>query len=435
MVKTQNASHFKALNQTEVELLCEELNKILLNAQLQDVYQSHLGLVLKLHAHKTTHFLLFFLDPMFPIVVSHPSINNLLKKTGPKPITLFTKAHATNGVLTEIRLVKNQGRVLQFAFKTKESLFFLDFYLIPRHMNLVAYKDEKKLSWLKETPLTSIVESGPFPTRPLETITSEWISFWQKKPQRNDTSNNSIENLKKQLEKKTTAVEKMKTTINSQNAEPWFQVGELLKYQSIKDLLPLWSDYLDSKKSITENMNFAFTKAKQLVQKQRGAKDRLQLVEQEIEDLKKRIENFSVETLHTLPSDSRSENSPLPKKLNPSVSKFRKIEISSEAHACIGKSGKDNLALLRHSRPWDYWLHFKDYPGAHAILFINKNTQVTDTLLTKVATWLSQETFKSSVPGSILEIIYTQCRFVRPIKGDKLGRVQHQKSKVLKIKV
>jgi predicted ribosome quality control (RQC) complex YloA/Tae2 family protein len=70
----------------------------------------------------------------------------------------------------------------------------------------------------------------------------------------------------------------------------------------------------------------------------------------------------------------------------------------------------------------------RDYPSAHAVIQRNKNQNVKQEEIREVALWLTQESLQKKLllPGTRLEVVHTECRFVRPIKGDKLGRVNYQ---------
>jgi len=96
----------------------------------------------------------------------------------------------------------------------------------------------------------------------------------------------------------------------------------------------------------------------------------------------------------------------------------------------IGKSAKDNLEILRKARAWDIWMHFKDEPGAHLVIFRGRRREVTQNELQQIAKWFVSTTLKETLNRPI-ELIYTEERYVQPIKGDRLGRVKYQKEKVL----
>jgi predicted ribosome quality control (RQC) complex YloA/Tae2 family protein len=112
--------------------------------------------------------------------------------------------------------------------------------------------------------------------------------------------------------------------------------------------------------------------------------------------------------------------------LQKSQSKARRLQIEEGIEALIGKSAKDNLSILRHAQPWDLWLHLKDYPGAHAIIVRPRNKEISTSAIQKVAEWLIKESLpKEQIRGGKYDVVVVESRFVRPIKGDQLGRVTY----------
>ena len=102
----------------------------------------------------------------------------------------------------------------------------------------------------------------------------------------------------------------------------------------------------------------------------------------------------------------------------------------------IGKSAQDNLQILRKARAWDLWLHLKDFPSAHAVIFREKKQSVQDEDLRQVASWLVRLSLsqKLIVEGSVFEALCTECRFVKPIKGHP-GLVNYQNERTFKFRV
>lgn len=103
----------------------------------------------------------------------------------------------------------------------------------------------------------------------------------------------------------------------------------------------------------------------------------------------------------------------------------------------MGKSAQDNVDLLRKSRAWDIWLHLKDYPSAYAILHRQKGQAVSDQTVLVAAKWLIKEGIgaKKNLSGSKLSVVFVETRHVRPMKGDKLGRVTYHNAREILITV
>ena len=103
----------------------------------------------------------------------------------------------------------------------------------------------------------------------------------------------------------------------------------------------------------------------------------------------------------------------------------------------MGKSAQDNLQLLRQAKAWDLWIHLKDYPSAYAIMQKAKEQKVSDSAITQASQWLVKESLKNkkNLAGVKLSVVITECRHVRPIKGDRLGRVTYHHARELLITV
>jgi predicted ribosome quality control (RQC) complex YloA/Tae2 family protein len=79
----------------------------------------------------------------------------------------------------------------------------------------------------------------------------------------------------------------------------------------------------------------------------------------------------------------------------------------------------------------------KDQASAHAILFRPKGAKIPDETLRKASQWLIKMSLGSKYKnhlGEKFEILSTECRFVSPIKGDRLGRVTYRNEKVFVVK-
>jgi predicted ribosome quality control (RQC) complex YloA/Tae2 family protein len=74
------------------------------------------------------------------------------------------------------------------------------------------------------------------------------------------------------------------------------------------------------------------------------------------------------------------------------------------------------------------WFHLRDQPSAHGILHRNKNQKISDATLHQAAHELIAATFGSKAKnqsGQKIEVVVADCRHVKPIKGDRHGRVTY----------
>ena len=108
--------------------------------------------------------------------------------------------------------------------------------------------------------------------------------------------------------------------------------------------------------------------------------------------------------------------------------------LNPKVEVFVGKNAQENLNILRFAQSWDYWMHIKDYPGAHGIVRRPRNYEITDEELKTVARFIASKSRKSAHflgPNDMFEVLIAECRYVRPIKGDKLGRVNYSNERVL----
>ena len=62
---------------------------------------------------------------------------------------------------------------------------------------------------------------------------------------------------------------------------------------------------------------------------------------------------------------------------------------------------------------------------------------VTREQIEKVAEWVLTQSLGKRKPqsGERYDVIYTECRFVKPIKGDHVGRVNYHNESVLTLRI
>jgi predicted ribosome quality control (RQC) complex YloA/Tae2 family protein len=192
-----------------------------------------------------------------------------------------------------------------------------------------------------------------------------------------------------------------------------------LKTHGTLDVPEHLQSYISKSESLSWNIENTFSKSKQLVGKKDGARERLVELEKEIK------------TLENARFKEKPQKTGLIDLMQKADARGRKFTLESGALAYCGKSAADNLALLRQAKAWDYWLHLKDYPGAHAIIHRQRDQEISSSEIQEVAGWVAKESLssKSLMVGQKVAVVMVECRFVRPIKGDKLGRVTYHGEK------
>ncbi len=225
--------------------------------------------------------------------------------------------------------------------------------------------------------------------------------------------------LQKQLAKLQRALKKVEQELASKRDQMWSRVGEwLLAAQTLDGAPAEFVEYLDFTQSFAWNINHCFEKSKQIKAKVVGTQKRRDEIAKQIVEI-----NAGNKTLH-----SKKENL-----LVHAKSQGRTFPVGGHLFF-VGKSAEDNLRILRAAKPWHLWFHLKDYPGSHGILQINKGERVSESMLHEAAQFLLKAQFgdkASRHAGDKFDILVAECRYVRPIRGDRLGRVNYSQARTI----
>ncbi len=433
----------KSLHLSELEKLTSWIFSRIEGAQLQEVFAHERGLILGLY-QKETSWLILDLSPTAPFLAWIPSEKSPWPKTKlTKPTGLFLNSHAKNLYLTDISIKSGLGRAVQIVFQNKTQSCEIELQLIPRRPNLKVSAEAKTVTWSpwKELDQTKDLSSEVSAEgREPELLIQEWLQSLKSPAHRAPVHSFGIETLQKDLRKKTKAIDAIETTIkkNQKDSEVLYRLGEELKHKSVESFQGTENEvFLNLKRSSSWNREHCFTQAKANIKKVQGAQSRLEILKNEIHELEekmKKVESGEL-SLSSLESDKKALGKHKILKGEGSVRSRKKI-LPSGLVVFLGKSAKDNLALLRRARAWDYWMHLRDYPGSHAIVHREKNQNFSMSEMQEVATWLAEESLsaKTLQNGIRLDVIVAEARFVRPIKGDKAGQVNYHSEKIFQFK-
>lgn len=431
------------MSQVELERLIEWLSPQLINAQLQEVYAHERGLVLGMYS-SLSFWLILDLQTQNPFIAYVTSEKSPWPKTKlARPASLFLNSHAKNLYLAEISVRTELGRVVVISFQNKVKSCDVEMQLVPRRANLKVSSEGKSISWLPWKDLDQQTDESPAEEKDFrgpDQLLQEWFHS-QRKPETKSTPiGREVEGLKKDLRKKAKATEEIENKIvkNQSDSTTLYRLGEELKSRPLESFKGTELDsFLDFKRSVGWNREHCFTLAKTHLKKNEGARQRLEVLKKEIYFLEEKIRKVeSGELGPDLFGNAKPNLEPKKHKIS-SIDenvKSRKKTLHSGAVVYMGKSARDNLALLRRARAWDFWLHLRDYPGAHAIIHREKNQNISHNELQEVARWLAEESLSSKAlhNGAQLGVVIAEVRFVRPIKGDKAGRVNYHSEKILK---
>lgn len=386
--------------------------KSLIDAKLQNSFYFKSGYVLELFKNSKSFFWVFDLNPSKPFCdIFEKCPVPLLKEK--KPLNHFFKAHAIGKRLSQLQSSEQIGRGFLAEFGYDEPLL-LEARLFPHGQNLILSKGDKLVS---AYPIQKLPEETiKLYTQDYDRLKAEWVQQFQKKESLEDLEQIKI----KLIDKKQKAIQKAQEAFESLKDKEWRAAGEWLKTHQTLEIPDEFIAFIDKKISFSKNLEKIFQKAKDIESKKEGMLDRLQILKEELQKL------------HTSDMPLAATGKV---KLNKLVQKFFPIGESIELY--IGKNAAENLKILRESQSWHLWIHLKDYPGAHGIMRFPKgyspHRSEIDQASQKVAE-RSQKSHHHIHSGDSFEVLVVEKRFVKPIKGDKLGRVRYTNEHVFVFK-
>ncbi len=394
-------------------------------AQLQDLWTNGQILIFQFYKFKDL-YLVVDTNPRKPLVLLLDEAPRIEKK--PKPLILFLNSHGKNLRWESCRVEFDKGRVLEIQLSGGVRQCRMEIQLIPNAFNILVDTGEKKISWEKprELPASQAPKAEADVEKDWRAEGLKWLSA------RQDRGGVSTQGPRKaigdqrlrDIEKKTKALTSIEETLKADAASGWQELGESLKMagEIPEHLRALYKD----QQSRSWNLENAFAQAKALKKKRAGTEERAEKLREEIQKLQKSLQDHP-EPIETSPPAAAGNR--IFKKAD---AKGRRLAVGENFEALMGKSARDNLAILRQAQAWDLWMHLKDYPGAHAIIVRPRNKEVPLSIIQKVSEWLIRETIgqKKIEMGSKYDVVVVECRHVRPIKGDSLGRVTYHNPQV-----
>jgi predicted ribosome quality control (RQC) complex YloA/Tae2 family protein len=113
---------------------------------------------------------------------------------------------------------------------------------------------------------------------------------------------------------------------------------------------------------------------------------------------------------------------------------FRAFFARSGRRLMVGKGAADNDQLTLHvARPHDLWLHAKDRTGAHVIAPMDKGQTLPAEDLVDAAHLAAH--FSEARDEKVVDVQYTDRRYLRKPKGSPAGFVVVDREKVLVLRV
>ncbi len=342
-----------------------------------------------------------------------------LIKSKRKPIELFWKSHFKENKLVEILRDEALGRVIRFYFEENQQKF-LEIVLVPGRVN-VSFCDEKKnISAFKPKSLGYKFDKNLTITESVRDNV-DFLNFWQEENLSKKTAQGESKDRKRDLKKKEKGLKKVEESLYVLKQDFWGKAGAWINSkQSFENLPQEYIQYIDQQQSLSWNINNCYSRSKKDKDKILGTLERIETLKSEIESIK---------------------SGKVQIKKSKEISLLKKAELKGKTYEVggkrlfIGRSGGDNLKLLRRAKPWYIWIHIKDYPGAHGILEIEKKSeQVKSVVIEEAARRVVENSLPKGASGKF-DCLYAECRYVRPIKGAKSGQVTYSHEKVIVIKV
>ena len=173
-------------------------------------------------------------------------------------------------------------------------------------------------------------------------------------------------------------------------------------------------------KNINEIGNYFYKLSKKMRQKAIN----LEIEKNFLQDQLNFLENYKklVENAKTLAELNIYKPEKKDKKEDENIAKF----MFDNYMILVGKNEKGNVKLLKNANANDYWLHIKNYPGAHVIIKNNK-LNIPQKVLNEAAKLAVA--FSGKDEG---EVDYTRRKFVKIKEG---ANVEYGKYSTLRVRV
>ncbi len=436
-------SKIAPLNLNELAQIATSL-QAMVGAQLQECVQSASEAGLGFYHDRGMVWLWFDLSPQRPVVLRFADKPPSRKKLA-RPLTLFIKSRFVGRRLQAVQADMSRGRVLVLTFfrspdeKTTAALQ-IEAHLIPHAANLIAIDGKSTVAEMKpkELPKQVFSEIREEPVvRTWDEITADWSELQKRSITKQANAVQTDASLRekkfqKALEKKHGALDRMAVELTEKTSGAHRALGEWLKEYLTLEVPEQWAHHIDLEKSLAWNIENVFHRAKENERKSEGTRARIAFVQKELADLEK-----SGPVKFDRPQQGGAGAKSKESLLARAEARGRRHEIASDLDVYIGKSAADNLAILRKAQSFDLWLHLRDYPGAHAIIRRARGRNVTDQEIQEAGRWVLEQSIglrAKEMKGERFDLLIVECRYVRPIKGDKLGRVNYTNDRVMTIR-
>ncbi len=226
---------------------------------------------------------------------------------------------------------------------------------------------------------------------------------------------NSLENRDKLLKKS----QKYKlyadvAMANLYQIKPYMKELKTYDFEGREIIIPL-----PELKNVNEVGNYFYKLSKKMRQKAKNLEIEKKFLQEQLnflENYKKLVENAKTLAELNIYKPEKKE-----KKEDENIAKF----MFDDYMILVGKNEKGNIKLLKSANANDYWLHIKNYPGAHVIIKNNK-LQIPQKVLNEAAKLAVA--FSGKDEG---EVDYTKRKFVKIKEG---ANVEYGKYSTLRVR-
>lgn len=427
----------KALKISEIDKIVEHMQWAV-GARVQKVFVSERDICLQLYKDRDLQSLHFDMNPKAPFLILSrtPPVQPSKKTT---PALLFLRSHFLGKTIQSVHRDEKLGRVVEIHFADESDIGLqIEVRLLPHGQNVLLSAGNKSISVFKPQELKEFIGGATIVEESIRSVVeleAEWINSRRSSSSNLQKTKAGKASKAQRIIKLEKSIAQVEDNIRSQSESLWEEAGKaLLELQNVKEAFVQFPDQVNEDWNLAENIEHCFEQHKKNQSKILGSKKRLDELLAEKRRLEKMSEeDFARESVIT-PSPPRPQ---LKKSDTKSVIRARKTVVDDRFEVWVGKSAKDNLALLRKARAWDFWMHLKDHPGAHAIVFRNKNELVGDSVLKQAAEFLVQMSADKGLglrEGDTFAILVAEVRHVHPIKGDQIGRVTVREARTLSVR-
>lgn len=188
---------------------------------------------------------------------------------------------------------------------------------------------------------------------------------------------------------------------------------------------------LDPKRSPKEEVDWRFHQYRRLLRGAQLAKTRLLALDAEEAQLRAKLAELEV-----LTEESAPPSRPPPKAADgqaPSLP-YREYLGHQGQRIWVGRGSAHNDALTFHvARPFHVWFHVRGLPGAHVVVPVEKNSQLSGEALLDAATLALYHSDAKHEPRA--EVSYVPVKFVRKGRDAAPGAVTYTREKTILLRV